>query len=144
MCLMYLLWNKFTHDKLALYLAFNRATPTYRFKIGIRIGIGIGIGIGSVETVLHIIILAISVADLREARGTRAPLGAQILSISCSFWEILAKSYVGPPLGSWRPLLREILDPPLHLNQNQNRNRHRNQSRAVETHHNRTCGILAP
>ena len=49
------------------------------------------------------------------ARGTRAlPLGAQILSISCSFSENLAKSYVGaPPLGSWRPLLREILDPPL-------------------------------
>ena len=46
---------------------------------------------------------------------TRAPPGAQILSISCSFWEILAKSYVGaPPLESWRPLLGEILDPPLH------------------------------
>ena len=37
------------------------------------------------------------------------PPGVQILSISCSFWEILAKSYVGaPPLGSWRPLLEEI------------------------------------
>ena len=46
---------------------------------------------------------------------TRAPPpGVQILSISCSFWENLAKSYVGaPPLGSWRPLLGEILDPPL-------------------------------
>ena len=43
----------------------------------------------------------------------RAPLGVQILSISCSFWEILAKSYVGTPPGSWRPHLREILDPPL-------------------------------
>ena len=30
------------------------------------------------------------------------------------FLEILAKSYVGAPLpGSWRPLLGEILDPPL-------------------------------
>ena len=28
--------------------------------------------------------------------GTRPP-GVQILSISCSFWEILAKSYVGAP-----------------------------------------------
>ena len=37
----------------------------------------------------------------------------QILSISCSFWEDLAELYVGPPLGSWRPLLGEILDPPL-------------------------------
>ena len=42
------------------------------------------------------------------------PPGVQILSISCSFWENLAKSYVGaPPLKSWRPLLGEILDPPL-------------------------------
>ena len=55
----------------------------------------------------------ISVADLR-GRERRAP-PVQILSISCSFWEILAKSYVGAPLlGSWRPLLGEILDPPLH------------------------------
>ena len=53
------------------------------------------------------------VADLRGARGRRAPLGVQILSISCSFWKILAKSYVGAPLGSWCPLLGEILDPPL-------------------------------
>ena len=37
----------------------------------------------------------------------------QILLISCSFWENLAKSYVGVPLEGWRPHLREILDPPL-------------------------------
>ena len=43
----------------------------------------------------------------------RAPLGVQILSISCSFRENLAKSHVGAPRGSWRPLLGEILDPPL-------------------------------
>ena len=36
----------------------------------------------------------LSVADLRGARET---LGEQILSISCIFWEILAKSYVGAP-----------------------------------------------
>ena len=33
--------------------------------------------------------------------------------ISCSFREKLAKLYVGAPVGTWRPLLREILDPPL-------------------------------
>ena len=37
----------------------------------------------------------------------------QILLISCSFWENLAKSYVGVPLEGWRPHLRETLDPPL-------------------------------
>ena len=48
------------------------------------------------------------------AGDARPLLGVQILSISCTFWEILAKSYVGaPPPGSWRPLLGEILDPPL-------------------------------
>ena len=45
--------------------------------------------------------------------GCAPSLGVQILSISCSFWENLANSYVGPPLGSLRPLLGEILDPPL-------------------------------
>ena len=39
-----------------------------------------------------------AVADLRGARGTLAPR-VQILSISCSFWENLAKSYVGAPPG---------------------------------------------
>ena len=54
------------------------------------------------------------VADLRGGAGdARPPLGVQILSISCGFWEILAKLYVGAPLGSWRPLLGEILDSPL-------------------------------
>ena len=47
----------------------------------------------------------------KGAQETPPPV--QILSISCSFWEILAKSYVGAPPGSWRPLLGEILDPPL-------------------------------
>ena len=46
------------------------------------------------------------------ARDAHSP-GVQILSISCSFWENSAKSYVGAPLGSWRPLLGDILDPPL-------------------------------
>ena len=56
----------------------------------------------------------LTVADLRGgARDARTPPGAQILSISCSFWGNMAKSYVGaPPPGSWRPLLGEILDPP--------------------------------
>ena len=46
-------------------------------------------------------------------------LGFQILTISPSVWEILAKLYVGGLLEDWRPLegwrsrLGEILDPPL-------------------------------
>ena len=48
-----------------------------------------------------------AVADLRGVQGV------QILSISCSFWEISAKSFVGTPTGELAPLLREILDPPL-------------------------------
>ena len=53
------------------------------------------------------------VADLKGSRGMHPPV-VQILSISCSFWPNLAKSYVGTP-GSWRPLLGEILDPQLVL-----------------------------
>ena len=46
------------------------------------------------------------------AQGTRAlPLGVQILSISCSFWENLAKSYVGTPPGVLVPSPRG--NPPL-------------------------------
>ena len=37
-------------------------------------------------------------------------LGVQILSISCSFCEILPKLYVGAPPQAWRPYLG-ILDP---------------------------------
>ena len=43
-----------------------------------------------------------SVVTLGRSKGTRGtctPIGVQILSISCSFWEKLAKSYVGAP---WR------------------------------------------
>ena len=53
-----------------------------------------------------------TVADLRGAPPP--PLQTKIFSISCSFSENLAKSYVGAPLESWRPLLWGILDPPLH------------------------------
>ena len=42
-----------------------------------------------------------TVADLRLARGT--PPGAQILSMSCSFWENLAKTYIGAPPGELAP-----------------------------------------
>ena len=56
----------------------------------------------------------VPVADLREGARDVYPSGVQILSIPCSFWENLAKSYVGAPLGSWRPFLGEILDPPLY------------------------------
>ena len=45
------------------------------------------------------------VADLRGGAGDARPPRVQILSISCSFWEILAKSYVGapPPPGELAP-----------------------------------------
>ena len=45
------------------------------------------------------------VADLRGARDPHAsPPGVQILSISCSFWEISAKLYIGaPPPGELAP-----------------------------------------
>ena len=48
-----------------------------------------------------------------DTRDVRPPPRVQILSISCSFWENLAKSYIGAPPESWRPHLGEILDPPL-------------------------------
>ena len=44
----------------------------------------------------------IAVADLRGVQGMRTPR-VQILLISCSFWEILAKSYVGTPQGVGTP-----------------------------------------
>ena len=50
--------------------------------------------------------LSLILVDPREGTGTCATLGTQILSISCSFWENLAKLYVGapgelaPPLGN--------------------------------------------
>ena len=40
-----------------------------------------------------------AVADLRVAQGTPPP----ILSISCIFWEMFAKSYVGVPSGELAP-----------------------------------------
>ena len=43
---------------------------------------------------------------------TRPPWGPNSFN-SCSFWEILAKSYVCAPRESWRPHLGGILDPPL-------------------------------
>ena len=39
----------------------------------------------------------IALVDLRGAWGMRTPLGVEILSISCSFWEMLAKLYVSAP-----------------------------------------------
>ena len=45
-----------------------------------------------------------SVVDLRGGAGDACrPPDIQILSISCSFWEILAKSYVGAPPGVGAP-----------------------------------------
>ena len=45
-----------------------------------------------------------AVADLHsKILDARPALGAQILSISCSCWENLAKSYVGAPPGELAP-----------------------------------------
>ena len=58
----------------------------------------------------------LTVADPRgRARRSPPPLSPwpKIFSISCSFLENLAKSYVAPPLEGWRPLLRGILYPSL-------------------------------
>ena len=52
-------------------------------------------------------------ADLRGGGARDARPRVQILSISCSFWEKMAKSYVGTPLGGLAPPPREILHPPL-------------------------------
>ena len=49
-----------------------------------------------VPSVQHSATCLPAVADLRGARGT--PPGVQIISISCSFWQNLTKSYVG----AWR------------------------------------------
>ena len=59
-----------------------------------------------------------SVADLRGAPGTRAPLGVQILSFSCSF---RPKKLVSTPnLGVGAPPPGKILDPPLTVSLEQN------------------------
>ena len=55
------------------------------------------------------LIYEIAVVDLRWPRGTRAPLGAKILSISCSFWENMAKLYVSARA---TPPPRELAPPP--------------------------------
>ena len=54
-----------------------------------------------------------AVADLRGVRGMHAPWASKFFKFHAVFWENLAKSYVGAPLGSWHPLLGEMLDPPL-------------------------------
>ena len=54
------------------------------------------------------LIYEIAVVDLRGVRGTRAPLGAQILSISCSFGKIWQNCMLAPA----HPLPRELAPPP--------------------------------
>ena len=53
--------------------------------------------------------------QIKGGHEGRASPGVQILSISCSFWENLAKSYVDghPPMEGWCPNLGKILNPPL-------------------------------
>ena len=54
-----------------------------------------------------------AVADLRGREGRSPPRGSKFFQFHAVFGKIWQKSYVGAPLGSWRPLLGEILDPPL-------------------------------
>ena len=71
-------------------------------------------------TVLHWVPLTMS-SVITSSGGFRGgargacppPLGTQILSISCSFQENLAKLYVGAPPGKLVPSPGEILDLPL-------------------------------
>ena len=44
-------------------------------------------------------VVALAVADPHSKILDMCPLWVQILLISCSFWENLAKSYAGAPLG---------------------------------------------
>ena len=54
-----------------------------------------------------------AVADLRGARGTHAPSpGSKFFQLHAVFKKIWQNRMLAPP-GSWRPLLGEILDPPL-------------------------------
>ena len=53
----------------------------------------------------------------KGAQGTPPPSGVEFSLISCSFQEILIKSYMGAPRGL-APILGEILDPPLVLSPN--------------------------
>ena len=56
-----------------------------------------------------------AVADLRGARGTCAPPGPKFFQFHAVFGKIWQNHMLASPLGSWRPLLGEILDPPLHV-----------------------------
>ena len=52
------------------------------------------------------------VADLRRREG-RAPPGSNFFQFHAVFGKIWQIRMLAPPLGSWRRLLGEILDPPL-------------------------------
>ena len=56
-----------------------------------------------------------SVADLRGAQRTRPP-GSKFFQFHAFFRKIRQIRMLVPPPGSWRPLLGEILGPPLALN----------------------------
>ena len=60
------------------------------------------------------IVIHIPSGGSKGAPQEPAPLRFKIFSISCNFWEIFTKSYVGAPLGGRRSLLQGILDPPLY------------------------------
>ena len=56
-----------------------------------------------------------AVADLRGGTGDARPLprGSKFFRFHAVFGKFWQNRMLAPPLGSWRPLLGEILDPPL-------------------------------
>ena len=71
---------------------------------------------GTVHRVQLIWLSMVSISQLVADLHSKifGPPPAQILSISCSFWENVAKSYVSIPLECWRHL-GKFLDPPLSI-----------------------------
>ena len=68
--------------------------------------------------VVNRILVNISVADLHsKILDARPPWGSKFFQFHAVFGKIWQNRMLAPPLGSWRPLLGEILDPPLHTHQ---------------------------
>ena len=60
------------------------------------------------------ILASLPVADLRGGRRGRAPpRGSKFFQFHAVFGKFWQNRMLAPPLGSWRPLHGEILDPPL-------------------------------
>ena len=68
------------------------------------------------KSLLDYMCFSFSVADLNsKILDARPPWGPKIFQFHAVFGKIWQNRMLAPPLGSWRPLLGEILDPPLVL-----------------------------